>query len=254
MSPQKWTSVFALVGVIAACANDSTPQDDGGSGGACVPGASVMCWCDGVTPGVQVCQDDMVFASCVCDNAGSGSTTSGEVSTTDGDISGSTEGAGSTEATTTQGASTSGGASMGSTGTTGSTGDTTGGTEGTGDLPPTGCTDELFSLWHACVSLASWNNPNPCDPCKEDTVCENALCMLSCKEQGNPGQEAALEECENKYPQCEELYESQQTDSQKCLSACSEGYNQCLADAAPQCEQVDSLACATEYGECNSIC
>ena len=254
MSPRSWTRILALGALLAACSNDPTPQDGGETDhGACVPGASVMCWCDGETPGSQVCQDDMTFAPCVCDDTASSSSTSGG-STSLGETSGDpTASTGSSDSATTSAETSE--STDGTTTDATTSGDTDGtSSSGTTDARPPECTDELYSLWSACRTLASLDNPSPCGPCFEGNSCEIAKCNVECKVQGNPGLDAALTGCDIKYHQCEGVHDTPQNPYIECITSCSTSLNECNAAAAPDCDPMATNECYAAYSACIEKC
>jgi len=230
-----------LAGLAFACSADTEADTDG----ACVPGASAMCWCDGETPGVQECQPDMTFAGCICDGAASGGDSTGAASS--GDVASGDASAGSN---TASGDET--GLSEPSTTTVGQ--DETVGAD-TGDPVPVDCTDELFSLWQACRSLAGLNNPSDCGPCTGGNGCENAACNIDCAEQGNPAYEADVAACDVDYPQCAGILDQPVDPYFACTQECAAALNECLASFAPECEPMSTGSCYTDgYSPCVAGC
>ena len=198
-----------------------------------------MCWCDGVTPGVQECQSDMTFAPCICDGEGSGPGDGGEA---DGVPSASDTGQGPGQDSDT------------GTSPTDPTTAGNGSNDETGDPVPTDCTDELFSLWQSCRQLAGINNPSSCGPCVGGNTCENAACTIDCAEQGNPGFEADLAACDLEYPQCEGLYDVPTDPYVACTQGCGMDFNECMADLAPACDPPLIGECSTSYNACIGNC
>lgn len=246
MSPRIWMRT-AFVGMVLACNTQAEPQADG----ACVPGASAMCWCDGMTPGVQECLPDETFAPCVCDGGTGGGDGSGAGDAATGDGTGGsdagpgndTDPTGPTDPTNPTDPETSD-----------SGGETTGADEDTGDPVPTDCTDELFSLWQACRQLAGLNNPSGCGPCAGGNSCENAACNVDCLEQGNPGLEADLAACDGDYPQCAGIFDQPTDPYVACTQMCGADFNECLAALAPGCDPTAAGSCSSDYAACVNGC
>lgn len=221
-------TVIPLI-ALAACTFDQ----DSPPGGQCVPGQAVQCWCDGVTPGVQQCEAPDAYGPCMCDGTGTGGLEDG----------------------TTGGSESSTGQEPGLDTTAGpgsSTGAADGGTTSTGEPPPTECTDMDFAFWQACRSLASLENPSPCEPCTGNT-CETAQCSLDCAALGNPGLDAAYAACDAAYPFCPDVWPDPNPYSE-CVFGCYEPYNACLVAALPTCENDSVLACLTILSECQAAC
>jgi len=214
--------------------------DGDGGGGQCVPGASAMCWCDGLTPGVQECGPDNTFAPCVCDGGSGG-----------GEPSDSTDGVG-----TTDGVATTDGGTNPTEETDGvdDTGDGSTTSAGSGGVP-TECTDELFALWQACRVLASYENAIPCGPCSGGNQCENTQCSLECSEQENPGLDGALAACDATYAPCPDVIpEPIPNPYNECVSGCSSDFLACIAAESPFCDMAAVSACSAPYTACIGRC
>lgn len=198
--------------------SDVTMEDSDDGGGQCVPGAMAMCWCDGLTPGTQLCREDKTFEPCVC-----GGSTSGVSSSSGYGETGALDGSGGS----------------GSSGTVDST-------DGTG---PGECSPEVWAFWHFCYDLAYFLHKPPCD-CQVGNYCEQSLCDIECP---NAALEDALEACDDAYQECVDLLGAP-TKGDICRAACYPLYQQCAADLAPRCEQAEYDLCTDDYQACLGEC
>lgn len=126
--------------------------------------------------------------------------------------------------------------------TTDAGGESGGDDAATGDRVPTDCTDELFSLWQACRSLASLNNPSGCGPCADGKACENAACSIDCAD------------LVADYPQCASILDQPLDPYSVCVQECITDLNQCRAALAPGCDATVLDTCNAGYSPCLNDC
>ncbi len=120
---------------------------------------------------------------------------------------------------------------------------------------PTECTDELFSFWQACRTLAYYENPSPCDPCGGGNLCQNAECSIECTEMGNPPLDVALAACDASYPLCADVIPDPIPNPyNECIFECSHANQECIAMESPICDATAVSACSMTYNNCFAAC
>jgi hypothetical protein len=234
------------VAILLALASCFDAQDP--SGGSCVPGQATMCWCDGLTPGVQTCGPANTYEPCVCGD------TDGPVSTSEASsgMAGESSGPGlssgpepGADTTAAPGSSTSGDAGS----------ESSEGEASTGEPVPTECTDMDYAFWIACRSIAYAENPSPCMPCVGGNSCEIAQCSLDCAALGNPGLDAAMAACDAEYQLCADLSRPPPpTAYGLCMAACTAPTQECIAAIPPPCDIFAVSACYMTQNECTTAC
>lgn len=239
--------LLALVGLLSFGCSPSDGEGADTDEAQCVPGAMVMCWCDGDTPGVQACQPDMTFAACVCNGTPgtdgsdggvpSGSSTADENSastTAEDGTDTTTDGSNPDDETSAEGSDTSSSDS--------SSTDT--------------CTDERYAYYQACIGLA---DQSPATEFYEACIqacpsaadsCGYSACTTQCSLDTPTPPE--VQDCRDAYPEC--VYAVISEDLEACYTTCTEQRQACAEGTTCTGEGGSTSACAALHDGCRESC